>query len=52
MPSASFWDDPEKYAAASRVAREAAERLYGEAAQRRRYLEYFESLKPGGGLFE
>ena len=47
-----LWDDPGKYAAASRLARETAERLYGEAAQRRRYLQYFASLKPGGRLFE
>ena len=47
-----LWDDPGKYAAASRKARETAERLYGEPEQRRRYLEYFESLEPGGRLFE
>jgi hypothetical protein len=26
--------------------------LYGEPAQRQRYLDYFGSLKPGGRLFE
>jgi glycosyltransferase involved in cell wall biosynthesis len=46
-----LWDDPEKYAAASLLARETAERLYSEPVQRRRYLEYFGSLKPGGRLF-
>jgi glycosyltransferase involved in cell wall biosynthesis len=48
-----LWDDPGAYAAASRLARETAERLYGEPALRRRYLDYFASLEPGGGrLFE
>jgi len=47
-----LWDDPEKYAAASRLARETAERLYGEPVLRRRYLDYFGSLEPGGRLFE
>jgi glycosyltransferase involved in cell wall biosynthesis len=47
-----LWDDPEKYAAASQVARETAERLYGEPVQRQRYLGYFASLGPGGRLFE
>jgi len=47
-----LWDDPEKYAAASQVARETAERLYSEPVQRTRYLEYFGSLRPGGRLFE
>ena len=47
-----LWDDPEKYAAASRLARETAERLYGEPVQRQRYLDYFASLGPGGRLFE
>jgi glycosyltransferase involved in cell wall biosynthesis len=47
-----LWDDPEKYAAASRKARETAERLYSEPVQRQRYVEYFDSLKPGGRLFE
>ena len=47
-----LWDDPGKYAAASRLARETAERLYGEPAQRQRYVDYFCSLQPGGRLFE
>jgi glycosyltransferase involved in cell wall biosynthesis len=47
-----LWDDAEKYAAAARVARETAERLYSEPVQRRLYLEYFGSLRPGGRLFE
>jgi glycosyltransferase involved in cell wall biosynthesis len=47
-----LWDDSAKYAAASRLARETAERLYGEPAQRQRYLDYFGSLKPDGRLFE
>jgi len=47
-----LWDDSEKYAAASRQARETAERLYSEPVQRQRYLDYFGSLKPGGRLFE
>jgi len=47
-----LWDDSEKYAAASRQARETAERLYGEPVQRQRYGDYFGSLKPGGRVFE
>jgi glycosyltransferase involved in cell wall biosynthesis len=47
-----LWDDPAKYADASRVARETAERLYGEPVQRQRYLDYFGSLGRGGPLFE
>jgi glycosyltransferase involved in cell wall biosynthesis len=47
-----LWDDPVKYAAAARAARETAERLYGEAGQRQRYLDYFASLGPGGRLFD
>ena len=45
-----LWDDSEKYAAASRQARETAERLYSEPVQRQRYADYFGSLKPGGRL--
>ena len=46
-----LWDDAEKYAAESRRARETAERLYSEPALRKRYLDYFEGLRPGGILF-
>ena len=40
-----LWDDEGAYDAASTAARTAACRLYGEAALRQRYLEYF--LAPG-----
>ena len=43
-----LWDDPAAYAAASARARAAGERLYGEAQLRPRYLDYLESLRPGG----
>ena len=46
-----LWDDAEEYAAAAKVARSTAERLYSERVLRQRYLDYFESLGPGGGLF-
>ena len=50
-----LWDHPDRYATESRRARETAERLYGEAALRNRYLEFFEDvLRRGhsGVLFE
>ncbi|HKA37556.1 MAG TPA: glycosyltransferase [Thermoanaerobaculia bacterium] len=50
-----LWDDPAKYTSESQRARAAAERLYGEAALRRQYLDYFtEALRVGRGraLFE
>ena len=47
-----LWDDPGKYAAASLLARDTAERLYGEPVLKRRYLDYFAALGPGGRLFE
>ena len=47
-----LWDDSQKYAAASRLARETAERLYSERVLRQRYLDYFTSLGRGGLLFD
>ena len=47
-----LWDDPACYADASRRARAVAEERYSEPVMRRRYREYFESLGPGGALFE
>jgi len=48
----ALWDDPAAYAAAAARARAAGERLYGEPVLKRRYLEYFESLRPGGVVFD
>ena len=47
-----LWDDADEYAAAARVARDTAERLYSERVLRQRYRDYFESLGPGSRLFE
>lgn len=46
-----LWDDERAYAEASKLARNAAERWYGEAIMRQRYLDYFGSLKDSGWLF-
>jgi glycosyltransferase involved in cell wall biosynthesis len=47
-----LWDDEHAYAEASAVARATADRWYSESTMRRRYLDYFESLRPGNPLFE
>jgi len=47
-----LWDDSERYAEASELARQTGERLYSEEVIRQRYLDYFASLGPGGALFE
>jgi glycosyltransferase involved in cell wall biosynthesis len=47
-----LWDDERVYAAASNVARAAAEHWYGESVMRRRYLDYFSSLGTSSPLFE
>ena len=45
-------DDERAYAEASAVARATADRWYSEPTMRRRYLDYFDSLRPGNPLFE
>jgi len=47
-----LWDDPSRYAEASARARAEAEARFAEPVMRRRYLEYFESLRPGEPLFD
>jgi glycosyltransferase involved in cell wall biosynthesis len=39
-----LWDQPNRYAAASALARSTAQRFYAEPIMRRRYIEYFDSL--------
>jgi glycosyltransferase involved in cell wall biosynthesis len=48
----SLYDDPDRYEAASRRARAEAAARFSESVMRRRYCEYFESLGPGGNLFD
>ncbi|MBI3455597.1 MAG: glycosyltransferase [Candidatus Rokubacteria bacterium] len=42
-----WWDQPQRYAEASALARQTAERLYSEPVLRQRYLDYFASLRDG-----
>ena len=46
-----LWDDPGAYAAASAAAYQASDAMYNEAAQRRRYAEYFTDPGPFPPLF-
>jgi glycosyltransferase involved in cell wall biosynthesis len=48
----TLWDDEGAYRAASVAARSAAERLYGEQALCRRYLDYLTALRPGVSPFD
>jgi len=48
----SLSDDANQYQAASKSALLAAEAFYHERVMRRRYREYFKSLRPGGDLFQ
>jgi glycosyltransferase involved in cell wall biosynthesis len=48
----ALWDDPDRYREASARARATAEGRYHETTMRKRYDEYFQSLAPGGQLFE
>jgi glycosyltransferase involved in cell wall biosynthesis len=41
-----LWDEPEFYALVASRARELAHLRYGEAAARRRHVDYFTSLRP------
>jgi glycosyltransferase involved in cell wall biosynthesis len=47
-----LWDDPVRYQEASARARATADERYAETVMRRRYCDYFESLGPGGDLFD
>jgi glycosyltransferase involved in cell wall biosynthesis len=47
-----LWDDDAAYRAACEAARQAAKRLYDERTLRRRYIDYFTSLRPGGMVFD
>ena len=47
-----LWDDPGYYADRSKRARAEAEHRFAERVMRRVYCEYFESLGPGGVLFD
>jgi len=47
-----LWDNPARYEEASKVARATAEQHYHERVMRKRYRDYFESLGPGGNLFD
>jgi len=47
-----LWDDPVHYAERSKRARAEAEQRFAERVMRRVYCEYFESLGPGGALFD
>jgi glycosyltransferase involved in cell wall biosynthesis len=44
----ALWDDPAAYQAVSARARAIAEERYSEAVSRRKHLDYFTSLRPGG----
>jgi glycosyltransferase involved in cell wall biosynthesis len=47
----ALWDDEARYSEASARARAYATEHYRESVMRARYLEYFETLGPGGNLF-
>jgi hypothetical protein len=44
----SLWDDGTLYAAMAARGRSIAELRYAESVSRRKHVEYFVSLKPGG----
>jgi glycosyltransferase involved in cell wall biosynthesis len=44
----ALWDDPALYRAVAARAREIADARYSESVSRRKHVEYFASLKPGG----
>ena len=44
----ALWDDPALYQAVARRAREIAEGRYSEAVSRKKHVDYFTSLTPGG----
>ena len=46
-----LWDDEGRYSEASARARAEAEARFSERVMRQRYLDYFQSLGPGGDLF-
>jgi glycosyltransferase involved in cell wall biosynthesis len=44
----ALWDDPALYRAMAARANQIAEAWYGEAVSRKKHVDYFSSLKPGG----
>ena len=44
----ALWDDSDLYDAVADRARQIAEERYGEESSRKRHVDYFTSLKPGG----
>jgi glycosyltransferase involved in cell wall biosynthesis len=47
-----LWDDTARYDAVSERARRAATERYSESVSRKKHVEYFESLTPGGRPFK
>jgi glycosyltransferase involved in cell wall biosynthesis len=45
----AFWDDPEWYRSVAARARQIAGERYSEEVSRRKHVDYFTSLRPGGG---
>ena len=46
----TLWDDPELYRSMATRARQIAEERYSEGVSRKKHVEYFTSLKPGGHI--
>jgi hypothetical protein len=44
----ALWDDPTLYRSVATRGRQIAEERYSENVSRRRHVDYFTSLKPGG----
>ena len=44
----ALWDDPELYRAVAARAHQIAGARYGENVSRKKHVDYFTSLKPGG----
>lgn len=44
----ALWDDPALYQAMAIRARRIADERYSESVSRKRHVDYFTSLKPGG----
>ena len=44
----ALWDDPARYRSIAMRARQIADERYSERVSRKKHVEYFTSLKPGG----
>ena len=44
----TLWDDPAHYRSVAMRAREIADERYSERVSRKKHVDYFTSLKPGG----